>query len=315
MPKDWAQLLMTDHEMTEQVFDAFDRSLAAPNGPAAALLMSALSYFQEYVDGCHNRKEEDHLFRLAEARGIPRSGGPLAVMLGEHDDGRRLLPQLANAAERFIAGDRAALGDLREVFGRYQSLMKQHFWKENDVLYPMARRVLTKADAEAVLSGIAAAEAALGPGTRQKYYAIADQIIKTAGVVDLSRSLDPAVLAAILNTLPVELSFVDADERVQYFSHENQHKIFPRTRGAIGMAVQGCHPPKSLHLVNRILADFKAGRRTVAEFWIEMQGRMVHIRYFAVWSPERTFLGTLEVVQDVTGIRALTGQRRILDES
>ncbi len=121
-------------------------------------------------------------------------------------------------------------------------------------------------------------------------------------------------MAAILNTLPVELSFVDKDDKVRYFSHENGEKIFPRTRGVIGMAVQNCHPEKSVHLVNRILADFKAGTRTVAEFWIEMGGRFVHIRYFPVRGPEGEYLGTLEVVQDVAGIRALTGERRLLAE-
>jgi hypothetical protein len=79
------------------------------------------------------------------------------------------------------------------------------------------------------------------------------------------------------------------------------------------MAVQNCHPPKSLHLVNQILADFKAGRRDVAEFWIDMNGRMVHIRYWPVRGSDGGYLGTLETVQDVTAIRQLSGERRLLD--
>ena len=122
------------------------------------------------------------------------------------------------------------------------------------------------------------------------------------------------MLAAILNTLPVELSFVDKDDIVRYFSHENGEKIFPRTRGVIGTAVQNCHPEKSVHLVNRILADFKAGRRAVAEFWIEMGGRFIHIRYFPVRSPKGEYLGALEVVQDAAGVRSLVGERRLLAE-
>ena len=116
------------------------------------------------------------------------------------------------------------------------------------------------------------------------------------------------MLAAILNTLPVELSFVDEDDTVRYFSHEHGEKIFPRTRGVIGMKVQNCHPQKSVHVVNRILADFKAGTREVAEFWIEMGGRFLHIRYWPVRDPAGDYLGCLEIVQDVTGIRALTGR-------
>ena len=314
MPHAWIDQLMTDHQTTEQVFDAVDRALAAPGGPSSALLRDAVEYFQVYVDGCHNKKEENHVFPLAEQRGVPRQGGPLAVMLQEHDQSRALLPELARLAEAYIAGDRTALAGLRQVFGQYSTVLKGHYWKENDILFPMARRVMSDADGETIASGIDAVEASVGPGTRAKYYALAHRIINAGGVEDLVFGLDRDVVAAMLNTLPVEVSFVDADDKVRYFSHENGDKIFPRTRGAIGMAVQNCHPSKSVHLVNGILADFKAGRRKVAEFWIEMGERMVHIRYFPVRNPEGEYLGTMEVVQNVTAIRALTGERRILAE-
>jgi len=178
----------------------------------------------------------------------------------------------------------------------------------------MARRVMTDADGQAVVAGIERTEAAIGPETRKQYYALADRITTSGGLEDLSFGVERDVLAAVLNTLPVELSFVDKDDRVRYFSHENGEKIFPRTRGAIGMAVQNCHPEKSVHLVNRILADFKAGRRSVAEFWIEMGGRKVYIRYFPVRNPAGEYLGTLEVVQDIAPIQRLTGERRLLAE-
>lgn len=106
----------------------------------------------------------------------------------------------------------------------------------------------------------------------------------------------------------------DADDKVRYFSHENREKIFARTRGAIGVDVRNCHPQKSLPMVERIIADFKAGRREVAEFWIDFAGRKVHIRYWPVRGPSGEYLGTLETVQDVTRIRTLEGQRRLLDE-
>jgi uncharacterized protein len=314
MSQTWYELLMTDHETTEKVFEAVERALAAPGGPSPTLLQDAMEYFKGYVDGCHNKKEENHLFPLVEQRGIPRGGGPLGVMLMEHEQSRDTLPRLLEVANRYLAGDREALDALRIAFGEYSSLLKNHFWKENDILYPMARRVMTAADAEAVVKGIEATEEAVGPYTRQKYYALAERILTAGGVEDLSFGVERDVLAAILNTLPVELSFVDKDDRVRYFSHENGDKIFPRTRGAIGMAVQNCHPEKSLHLVNRILEDFRAGRRKVAEFWIEMGARKVHIRYFPVRSPKGEYLGTLEVVQDIGPIQALQGQRRLLAE-
>lgn len=314
MPHGWAELLMNDHETTEKVLEAVGRTFVEQGGPSPVILRDALDYFQSYVDRCHNRKEEDHLFPLLEARGIPRAGGPLAVMLMEHEESRTLLPELARLTAEYLSGSRQTSSDLHTAFEQYASLLKNHFWKENDILYPMARRVMTEADAKAVVAGIEAAEAAIGPDTRKKYYGLANRIINAGGVEDLSFALERDVLAAMLNTLPVELSFVDRDDRVRYFSHENRDKIFPRTRGAIGMAVQNCHPPRSVHIVDRILSDFKTGRRNVAEFWIQPRDKMIHIRYFAVRGAAGEYLGTLEVVQDVTGIQRLTGERRLLEE-
>ena len=314
MSASWSDLLMTDHQTTEQVFDAVSHALASPTGPSPALLRDAIDYFQGYVDSCHNKKEEQHLFPLIESRGVPRNGGPLGVMLMEHEQSRTVLPALVALAEAYLEGDRSVLPDLRATFEQYSTLLKNHFWKENDILYPMARRVLNEADATQIVTGIEKVEASIGPDTRQKYYALAARIIKGGGVEDLSYGVERDVMAAILNTLPVELSFVDKNDQVRYFSHENGDKIFPRTRGAIGTAVQNCHPEKSVHLVNKILEDFKAGRRKVAEFWIDMGPRRVYIRYFPVRNPQGEYLGTLEVVQDIAPVVALKGERRLLAE-
>lgn len=313
MSDHWADLLMTDHSLTEKVFDAVDRALAVTGGPPPALLAEVLDYFSNYIDRCHNLKEQDYLFPLIEQRGIPREGGPLAVMLKEHEQSRALLARLAPLAKAYADGESSGLPELRKTFAEYRDLLKNHFWKENDILYPMARGVLSPEDDAAVVAGIEATEATLGPDTRARYHAMAERLARAGGVRDLSSGLSPELLAAMLNTLPVELSFVDADDRVRYFSHEDQTKIFPRTRGVIGSAVQNCHPEKSVHMVNQILADFKAGRREVAEFWIDLGERKIHIRYFPVRSAAGEYLGTLETVQDITAIQKLTGQKRLLD--
>ncbi|MBN2192288.1 MAG: DUF438 domain-containing protein [Polyangiaceae bacterium] len=313
MSKTWSEILIDDHQTTERVFDAVLQAFATPAGPPLRLVLKFRSYVREYVDGCHNKKEEDHLFPLAEARGVPRQGGPLAVMLMEHEQSRQALELVTQLVDRYSAGEAGVLEELREAIEGYASLLKGHFWKETDVLYPMVRRLMEPGDDAQVLAGIEATEAALGPDTRAKYYGLAKEICGMVGLDPLSFALAPDVLAAILDTLPVELSFVDAEDTVRYFSHEHHDKIFPRTRGSIGVKVQQCHPAKSVHLVNRILADFKAGKKRVAEFWIDLGGRRVHIRYFAVRNPQGQYLGCLEVVQDITAIQALTGERRLLD--
>ena len=119
-------------------------------------------------------------------------------------------------------------------------------------------------------------------------------------------------LEAIIDALPVEVSFVDDADTVRYYS-KGDKRIFRRTPAVIGKKVQDCHPPKSLHKVEQVISDLKSGRKDVAEFWIELGGRKVYIRYFAVRDKAGKYLGTLEVTQDITDIQKITGQKRLSD--
>ncbi len=115
----------------------------------------------------------------------------------------------------------------------------------------------------------------------------------------------------MLTALPVDISFVDENDEVRYYSEGE--RIFPRTPGVIGRKVQNCHPPASVHKVQEIVDVFRAGEKDVAEFWIEMAGKFLHIRYFALRDADGTYRGTVEMVQDATHVRALEGQRRLVD--
>jgi uncharacterized protein len=315
MTRNWNQLLMDDHQAAENVIAALERGFEKSDGPEPALIGAAVDFFTVYLEGCHHKKEEQYLFLRMEQRGIPTNGGPLAVMLNEHDRNRELLGQFERIGTAYARGDRSQLRPLRQVFQEYADLMKQHFWKENDILYPMAQKVLSEADSEAILEGIASCENALGLDTRNRYYALAEDLKRQGQVQDLSVALDRNILACILNTLPVELSFVDAEDIVQYFSHENLDKIFPRGRSSIGMKVENCHPQKSVHKVRQIISDFREGRRDSAAFWIDFAGKKVHIRYFAVRDEQKQYLGCLEVVQDITPIQSIKGERRLVEDS
>lgn len=127
----------------------------------------------------------------------------------------------------------------------------------------------------------------------------------------MMENLSKESLEAILNTLPVDITFVDEDNAVRYFN-KNGDRIFPRPRSVIGMKVQNCHPKKSVHRVQQILDEMKAGTRDIAEFWIDLRGRKIHIRYFAVRDTDRNYLGCLEVSQDITDIQKITGEKRLL---
>ncbi len=118
-------------------------------------------------------------------------------------------------------------------------------------------------------------------------------------------------LETLLNTLPVDITFVDKNDTVRYFS-QTKDRIFPRTKAVIGRKVQQCHPQKSLHVVNQILGDFKNNKRDVAEFWINLNNRLIYICYFPVRNKSGDYLGCLEVTQDITDIKKIEGERRLL---
>lgn len=125
-------------------------------------------------------------------------------------------------------------------------------------------------------------------------------------------SLSKEEVEAILDTLPVDISFVDVEDAVKYFNKFGE-RIFVRPKTVIGRKVHLCHPKKSVHIVNKILESFKTGKKDVAEFWFQMNNRLIHIRYFAVRDKNGKYLGTMELTQDITGIKKIEGEKRLLD--
>ena len=119
-------------------------------------------------------------------------------------------------------------------------------------------------------------------------------------------------LEAIFDTLPVDVTFVDDTDTVRYYS-KGDERIFRRTPAVIGRKVRDCHPQKSLYKVEQVVSELKSGKRDVAEFWIDLKGRKIYIRYFAVRDKKSKYLGILEVTQDITEIQKITGEKRLLD--
>ncbi len=120
-------------------------------------------------------------------------------------------------------------------------------------------------------------------------------------------------IEAIMDALPVDVSFVDAQDTVKFFNTPKSGRIFPRTKMDLGRKVQNCHPPQSVHKVNEILEDFKKGKRDKAPFWINFNGKLIYINYFPVVDKNGNYLGTLEVTQDITDIKKIEGEKRLLD--
>jgi hypothetical protein len=262
----------------------------------------------------HYQRKENCFFPFLEKHGIT---GPSKVMWAKDDEIRALLKDLGealaqpgvSAAEwKLLAGiaGEAAAGAVEEMI-----------YKEDNILLPMCLDRFTEEDwAEIWASSPRYGWCLVVP---QQGYQPASPVVPqgielpaSEGIQLPSGNLSGQQLLAIFGALPVDLTFVDADDRVRFFS-EGPDRIFARSRAIIGRKVQHCHPPKSVDIVDRIISDFRAGRQSVAEFWIQLHGRFVHIRYFAVRSEDGEYLGTLEVTQDVTRIRALEGERRLLE--
>ena len=125
--------------------------------------------------------------------------------------------------------------------------------------------------------------------------------------------LSTETLEAIFDTLPVEMSFVDDTDTVRYYS-KGDKRIFKRTPAVIGKRVQDCHPQKSLHKVEQVVSELKTGKRDISEFWIDLHGRKIYIRYFPVRNKQGKYLGILEVTQDITDLQKIEGEKRLLDE-
>ena len=254
----------------------------------------------------HYLKKENQLFPRLEAKGI---SGPSKVMWAVHDDIRAHVKDLRRALD---------LGDVDLIVRAGRWVLQEiadMVAKEEKVLFPLALETLDESDWAAVKNGeeeIGYAWIAPPPA-----WPPAAEAAKAPTAANEAIGLDRGVLSReqidlLLTRLPVDITFVDENDVVVYYS-ASPDRIFPRTPGIIGRKVQNCHPPKSLDVVERILRAFRSGEKDEASFWIDMHGRFVSIRYFAMRDAAGAYRGALEVTQDATAIRALLGERRLLD--
>lgn len=281
--------------------------------PANERRLRALEAFQPLTDvDKHYRRKEHLFFSILERHGTL---GPSKVMWGKDDEAREVL----KAAMTALRQEDIATVELeflaQTVLKSTLKALDGMIFKEENILLPMCLEMFTKEEwgdiwrqsPEYGWCLVAPGDEYRPPESVEGDFSSLDG----AGVRLPSGLLSYPQLLGIFNTLPVDITFVDADDRVAFFS-EGTERVFERSRVIIGRDVRNCHPPKSMHVVDQILEDFRSGRRSVAEFWIQMGPKFVHIRYFAVRDGDGAYLGTLEVTQDIARMRALEGQRRLL---
>lgn len=253
----------------------------------------------------HYIRKENQLFPALESHDVE---GPTKVMWALDDDIRARLK-----TERVLASSGTVDSLLRSLPETLQ-MIDDMVYKEEKILFPTALQVITAEEWARIAAGDAEIGYAWGAGSGSDVATAPGPVAETDGPLLLpltTGGLTLEQLNMMLQLIPFDVTYVDADDRVRFYSEGE--RVFPRSPGAIGREVRNCHPPKSLDKVMQILSEFKAGSKDVAEFWIELGGAFIHIRYFAIRDAEGTYQGCLEVVQDATHVRALEGQRRIVD--
>lgn len=267
----------------------------------------------------HYSRKENLLFPYLEKYGIY---GPTKVMWGVDDAIRAMIKEVK---EKLLSynGDRADKDILIIDLERVITEVNEMIFKEENILLPMALEKLTEdewvkiaAESDEIGYCLTAPEQKWVPERVPLPYDEGTEGAENGqlpeGLIRFETGiLTAAQLEAIMNHLPVDLTFIDEQDVVRYFSH-GKERIFARTKAVIGRTVQNCHPPQSVHVVNELLADFKAGRKDSEDFWIPFKDKFVYIRYFAVRSAEGRYVGTLEFTQNIAPIQALEGQKRIL---
>lgn len=262
----------------------------------------------------HYLRKEYLLFPFLEQHGIT---GPPKVMWGKHDETRTLLK---TAIETVSVHDGVTLdevGLLVDVALRpaAQAVLDM-IMKEEEILLPMSMDTLTDDEWYQVLQQTPEYGYCLfDPRDDWKPDGVVTSDVKYGqdGTVRLpTGSFSVDELASLFTTLPIDLTFVDKDDKVKFFSH-GPNRVFSRNRAILGRDVRMCHPPGSVHIVDTIIEDFKSGKENSAAFWINFQGRFIYIEYFAMRGSEGGYLGTVEFTQDLTKLRQLEGEQRLLN--
>lgn len=261
----------------------------------------------------HYQRKENLLFPYLEKAGIT---GPPKVMWGKHDEIRDMLKgSLQTLAElKNITKDEFDTA-VDFLFRPTLNLIIDMVGKEEKILLPMSLDKLSDTDwYQIYLQTPEIGFCLFDPKVEWKPQGIdISQFENDSKDMNLSTgSFSKEELEAILSTMPVDITFVDKDDKVKFFS-QKEDRIFTRTRAILKRDVRMCHPPSSMHIVDKIINDFKTGKANSAPFWINIQGKFVHIEYFAIRNPEGEYLGTLEVTQDLTEARSLEGEQRLLN--
>ena len=258
----------------------------------------------------HYQRKELCFFPLMEKYGFD---APPKVMWGVDDEIRADISGFRDAA---VCRD----PNLRTIFDAVRKRIEDMIFKEEMILLPMIQDYITEDewvkiayDSKEIGYCLVVPEAKWIPRRKDFLEAYREEKSIQQNVIHFDVGhLKLKELEAMMNILPFDMTFIDKNDIVKYVN-QTQERIFARPKSVIGRTVQNCHPPRSVHVVNEMLADFKSGKLDHEDFWIPMGPKMVHIAYYAVRGPRGEYLGTLEITQDIKSYQELQGEKRLRD--
>lgn len=264
----------------------------------------------------HYSRKENLLFPIMEKHGIT---APPKVMWGVDDEIRADIKE----ARKLLDSETSHKEEIVEKVNIVVNRVPEMIFKEENILFPMVLdsfsqnewASITEASDEigfclidpqgvwkpSNVSGIASSES-----KEEKAKTIQDGYVE----FDAGKLL-PDEINAIMNTLPIDITFVGSDGTVKYFT-QGKERIFARAKTVLGRLVENCHPPASVHVVEKVVEELKSGKKDHEDFWIELGDKYVLIRYFAVRNAKGEYLGIMETTQDIKPIQDITGEKRLM---
>jgi DUF438 domain-containing protein len=232
----------------------------------------------------------------------------LQIMWSFHDDIRRNLKQVNSILEKAELD----LPRFNKLSGDLYFMMYAIKFREEKILFPVMQKSIPKREIKNMLYN---SRDMLFPYVRPEFKDLAPEkpADKPKNEINLGTGfLTAKQITMLFNHLPVDITYVDETNKVKYFSSP-KHRIFPRTNSIIGRDVKNCHPPESYHVVEEIIEEFRLGRQDQASFWINRGELCILIKYFAVRNKSGKYCGVVEVSQEVSDIRKIDGEKRLLD--
>ena len=289
---------LEENEHIRKIIDDLQIQLAKSDYIAVYNLFNQLSR----VDIRYTRKE-NQLFPFLEKKGWL---GPSHGMWTFHDKIRAQIKELRNLIEKHeFQGLESKMAFLISEILRLMEIEEMR-------LFPISLDILDESDWQKIQIG----EVEIGwmhkePSSSSEHHEQVQYDNEGKGFKLSEGYLNLEQINLLLQVMPFDLTYVDENDKVLFYNR-GEERVFPRSAGVIGREVKFCHPPKSVHMVLEILEEFKSGRQSQAEFWIQFKGRVIHIRYFAVRDHKNLYKGVIEVSQDITDIKKIEGEKRLL---